>query len=131
MSQTLSTTKHRRVCLWWYAYTFDNAFRKLLHPVPKLLGKFVKNGDRVVIKPNIGWDRSPELAANTHPSVVKALVQHALEAGAKKVQVFDRTCNEERRCYNNSGILPDWKELNESRVQVEYIDERKFVPVKI
>ena len=48
MSQTLSTTKHRRVCLWWYAYTFDNALRKLLHPVPKLLGEFVKNGMTVM-----------------------------------------------------------------------------------
>ncbi|UFS69843.1 DUF362 domain-containing protein [Geomonas sp. RF6] len=66
--------------------------------------RFVKKGDVVVVKPNIGWDRSPEQAANTNPTVVKTVVQEALAAGAKKVKVFDRPCNDERRCYVNSGI---------------------------
>ncbi|MEI6305869.1 MAG: DUF362 domain-containing protein [Deltaproteobacteria bacterium] len=66
--------------------------------------KFVKAGDIVVVKPNIGWDRSPELAANTHPQVVRAVVEECLAAGAKKVKVFDNTCNDSRRCYVNSGI---------------------------
>ncbi len=35
--------------------------------------RFVKPGEIVVIKPNIGWDRTVEMAANTHPEVVKAL----------------------------------------------------------
>ena len=46
--------------------------------------QFVRPGDRVVVKPNIGWDRNPEQAATTHPLVVQALVVQALEAGAKK-----------------------------------------------
>ena len=54
---------------------------------------------RVVVKPNIGWDRTPEQAANTHPLVVRTLVKMALEAGAAQVLVFDNPCNEERRCY--------------------------------
>jgi uncharacterized protein (DUF362 family) len=44
--------------------------------------KFVKTGEHVVIKPNMAWDRSPDQAANTHPLVVKALVEHSLDAGA-------------------------------------------------
>src|SRR5512137_65863 len=66
--------------------------------------RFVNPGNVVVVKPNIGWDRSSEQGANTHPLVVRTLVEEALAAGAKKVKVFDRTCNDERRCYVNSGI---------------------------
>jgi len=65
---------------------------------------FVSRGDVVVLKPNIGWDRTPEQAANTNPEVVVALGEMCLAAGAKEVRVFDRTCNEPRRCYVNSGI---------------------------
>ena len=65
---------------------------------------FVSRDDIVVVKPNIGWDRTPEQAANTHPDVVKAVVAMCLEAGAKKVRVMDRTCNDPRRCYKRSGI---------------------------
>ena len=76
---------------------------KVLAPLGGMTA-LVKKGDRVVVKPNIGWDRTPEQGANTHPEVVKSLVKQALEAGAGQVLVFDRTCNEERRCYVNSGI---------------------------
>ena len=68
------------------------------------MGRFVKKGDTVVVKPNIGWDRSPEQAANTNPAVVAALVELCYPAGAKRVNVFDVTCNDARRCYENSGI---------------------------
>lgn len=66
--------------------------------------KFVKKGDIVLVKPNIGWDRTPEQAGNTNPLVVAALVDLSFKAGAKRVNVFDRTCNDARRCYANSGI---------------------------
>jgi len=95
------------------------------------MGRFVRPGDRVVVKPNIGWDRNPEQGANTHPQVVQAVVRQALAAGAKKVLVFDRTCNEQRRCYANSGIERAVRDLNDSRAVIEHIDQRKFVPVDI
>jgi uncharacterized protein (DUF362 family) len=66
--------------------------------------KFVKSGDTVVVKPNIGWDRKPEFAATTHPVVVKTIVEECLAAGARRVKVFDIPCNDPRRCYENSGI---------------------------
>ena len=68
------------------------------------MGKFVGKGDKVVIKPNIGWDRTPEMAACTNPEVVKTLVELALDAGAKKVIVIDNTTNQAKRCYVRSGI---------------------------
>lgn len=68
------------------------------------IGKFVKKGQNIVIKPNIGWDRTPEMAANTNPVLVKTLVKMCLDAGAKKVTVFDHTCDNWQKCYDKSGI---------------------------
>ena len=87
---------------------------------------FVKSGDIVVVKPNIGWDRTEELAANTHPEVVKTLVQLCLEAGAKQVRIFDRPCNDERRCYNQSGIRAAVEQIESDRVSLEYMDRRAY-----
>jgi uncharacterized protein (DUF362 family) len=66
--------------------------------------RFIARGDKVMIKPNIGWDRTPELAACTNPEVVKTLVELCLEAGAKEVTVMDNTTNQAQRCYARSGI---------------------------
>ena len=68
------------------------------------MGKFVKNGQKVVVKPNIGWDKVPELAANTNPKLVEEVVRQCLAAGAKEVIVFDNTCDNWKKCYENSGI---------------------------
>lgn len=68
------------------------------------MGRFVKSGDVVVVKPNIAWDRPPETGANTNPAVIAALVEMCYSAGAKRVNVFDNTCNTAERCYANSGI---------------------------
>lgn len=66
--------------------------------------RFVSPGDTVVIKPNMAWDRTPEQAANTDPEVVAAVVELVYKAKAKRVNVFDITCNNEKLCYENSGI---------------------------
>ncbi|MFV0270727.1 MAG: DUF362 domain-containing protein [Macellibacteroides fermentans] len=68
------------------------------------IGKFVKKGQKVVIKPNIGWDRAPEMAGNTNPELVAALVKQCLGAEAQKVTVFDHTCDNWQKCYETSGI---------------------------
>jgi uncharacterized protein (DUF362 family) len=68
------------------------------------MASFVGKGDRVVIKPNVGWDRTPEMAACTNPEVVRTLVELVLEAGAKKAVVIDNTTNQAKRCYVRSGI---------------------------
>jgi len=95
------------------------------------IGAFVQPGNRVVVKPNIGWDRKPEQAACTHPDVVKALVMLALEAGAAQVLVFDYPCDEVRRCYANSGIQAAVEAVNDKRAQIIFMEDRKFVRVKV
>jgi uncharacterized protein (DUF362 family) len=103
---------------------------KVLEPLGGIKA-FVKQGDRVVVKPNIGWDRKPEQAANTHPDIIKAIVKLCLDAGAKQVLVFDRSVNDVRRSYTNSGILAAVESINDPRAQCVYQDQKKFIPVKI
>jgi len=66
--------------------------------------RFISRGDIVLMKPNIGWDRTPEQAANTNPQVVAEVVRQCWNAGAKKVVVTDVSCNDPRRCFQRSGI---------------------------
>src|SRR3954466_378396 len=66
--------------------------------------RFISRGDLVLVKPNIGWDRTPEQAANTNPEVVAEIVRQCLNVGAKRVTVADVSCNEARRCFQRSGI---------------------------
>jgi uncharacterized protein (DUF362 family) len=68
------------------------------------IGRFVKKGERVTVKPNIGWDRAPEQAANTNPVLVGEMVRLCLAAGAAEVIVTDVSCNDPRRCFIRSGI---------------------------
>ncbi len=68
------------------------------------MGAFVRKGQTVVIKPNIGWAQAPETAANTNPKLVKRIIEHCLNAGAKKVYVFDNSCDSWSLSYKNSLI---------------------------
>ncbi|MCX7866773.1 DUF362 domain-containing protein [Limisphaera sp. VF-2] len=70
------------------------------------MGAFVKRGQTVVVKPNIGWDVPPERGANTHPELVARIIELCFEAGARSVSVFDNTVDQWRRAYETSGIEP-------------------------
>lgn len=99
---------------------------QLLQTALKEIGgmkRFVSKGDVVVIKPNIGWDRAPQFAATTNPDLVAELVKECLNAGAKTVKVFDRTCNTPRRCYQNSQIE---KKAKAAGAEVLQIRDNRF-----
>jgi uncharacterized protein (DUF362 family) len=85
--------------------------------------RFIAKGDKVMIKPNIGWDRTPELAATTNPEVVKTLVELAFEAGAKEVTVMDNTINQAARCYARSGIAEAAKSAG---AKVPFVNEYRL-----
>ncbi|HAR95068.1 MAG TPA: cytoplasmic protein [Deltaproteobacteria bacterium] len=93
------------------------------------IGRFVKAGNVVVIKPNIGWDRRPEQAANTHPGVIRALAQECIKAGARRVKVFDNPCNEPRRSYANSGIAGALRGLKD--VDLKHIETERFKKITL
>ena len=44
------------------------------------IGTFVQKGQKVLIKPNIGWDVIPEMAANTNPLLIKRIIEHCFKA---------------------------------------------------
>ncbi|MBD3183378.1 DUF362 domain-containing protein [Candidatus Poribacteria bacterium] len=87
------------------------------------MGRFVSKKDTVLVKPNIGWNRTPEQAANTNPYVVEAVVEMCKEAGAKKVKVIDYPVNSARITYSRSGIKDA---VDRADGSMEFADERKF-----
>src|SRR5512145_619008 len=91
--------------------------------------QFVKQGNTVVVKPNIGWDRKPEFAATTHPVVVKTIVEECLKAGARRVKIFDNPCNDPRRSYENSGIPAALKGMD--NVEIKQMDRERYRNTKM
>jgi uncharacterized protein (DUF362 family) len=68
------------------------------------IGRFIGPGERVALKPNCAWDRTPPQAANTDPELINALVRKCLEAGAESVVVVDNSCHDPERSFQRSGI---------------------------
>lgn len=116
---------------------------------------FIKKGDKVAVKPNIGWDKTPELGANTNPKLVTEIIKQCFDAGASEVTVFDHTCDDWRKCYANSGIeeaakaagakvvpahleiyykdvsLPKGKSLKKTKIHQAIVDADKWINVPI
>ena len=92
------------------------------------MGKFVTRNSIVVVKPNIGWNRTRIQAANTNPFVIEAVVELCLNAGAKEVKVFDRPCNPVRQTYERSGIK---SAVERAGGNIYEMDDRKFKDVAI
>ena len=89
---------------------------------------FVRRGDVVLVKPNVGWDRLPEQAANTDPEVIAEIVRACRAAGARKVVVADLSCNDPQRSFARSGIRAAAEEAG-----AEVLDARqlRLVPAEI
>lgn len=64
--------------------------------------KFVKKGDKVVIKPNPVGQSPPEMAINTHPDMVEAVVRECYRAGAADVLAVS---NDSMRSVEGNGTL--------------------------
>lgn len=90
--------------------------------------RFIHPGERVTIKPNIGWDRTPAQAATTNPLLVGEMVRLCLAAGAAEVVVSDVTCNDPRRCFIRSGIR---QEAEKAGGRVILPKEEDFVQMKL
>jgi uncharacterized protein (DUF362 family) len=68
------------------------------------IGRFVRPGDVVVVKPNVAFERSAALGATTNPEVVGALVSLLREAGAREVRVADNPIESPEACFVRSGV---------------------------
>ena len=90
---------------------------------------FIRKGQTVVVKPNIGWAREPETGADTNPALVKRIVEHCYQAGAKKVFVFDNTCHNWKKCYTLSQIEASARDAGATVAPGN--DERYYEEVRI
>jgi uncharacterized protein (DUF362 family) len=88
------------------------------------ISRFVKKGQRVVLKPNMSFARTPEFSATTHPLVVAAVAHACMEAGAHQVLVLDHTLQRAELCLERTGIRDACKNI--SGVHVLALQERKF-----
>jgi len=88
------------------------------------ISRFVKKGQRVVLKPNMSFTRTPEFGATTHPQVVATVAQACMEAGAQQVLVLDHTLHRAEICLERTGIREACKDI--PGVHVLALQERKF-----
>ncbi len=88
------------------------------------ISRFVKKGQRVVLKPNMSFARTPEFSATTHPLVVATVAQACADAGAQQILVLDHTLHRAELCLERTGIQEACKNI--SGVHVLAIQERKF-----
>jgi uncharacterized protein (DUF362 family) len=88
------------------------------------ISRFVKKGNRVVLKPNMSFANPPEWASTTHPQVVAAVAQSCMEAGAERVLVIDHPLRKAELCLKRSGIEEACKPIK--GVHVLAVEDRKF-----
>ena len=94
------------------------------------MGRFVRPGQRVVIKPNMSFDNPPEMATTTHPAVVSTLVALCQEAGADTVMVRDHTLRGVEQCLEHTGIREACQPLAGSDVRGVNVPDG-FAPTSI
>lgn len=71
------------------------------------IAHYIKPGDIVLIKPNVAFDRSPNLGATTHPEIIEALTRLLLiECRAREVRVADNPVESPADCFAKSGVGP-------------------------
>ena len=88
------------------------------------ISRFVKRGQRVVLKPNMSFNNPPDRATTTHPQVVATVAQACMEAGAQRVMVLDYPLRKGELCLERSGIRDACKPLE--GVHVLALEDRKF-----
>lgn len=87
------------------------------------IDKFVTPGEKILIKPNAGFDRPPILGATTSPQVITAIVELCLAAGAREVIVTDNPINSPQASFTRSQIAPA---AEQAGGKVYYLTDRDF-----
>lgn len=81
------------------------------------MARFVKSGQKVVIKPNMSFPNPPEWGSTTHPDVVRELVSLCFKAGAASVLVLDHPLRSAELCLERSGLKAACGSLPNTRVE--------------
>ena len=89
------------------------------------IGKFVKSGDVVVIKPNMAFPNPPAWGSTTNPEVVSAVVKLCIDGGARIVLVMDNPMSRPEQCLERTGIAAACEKLGSKKVRVSMETERR------
>ena len=68
------------------------------------IGRFIRGGDRVMVKVNAAFAAPAALSATTNPELAAELVRLCRAAGASAVLVTDNPINDPESCFALSGI---------------------------
>jgi uncharacterized protein (DUF362 family) len=79
------------------------AVKQVLEPLGGMRA-FVKKGQKVLIKPNVGFPTPPEQHATTSPAMLKAVAREVLDCGAAKVLILDNPTRRPEACMRVVGI---------------------------
>jgi len=85
----------------------ESQAQRMIEAALKAMGgidKFIKRGDIVVVKPNVAFDKNPDLAATSQPDSVAAVVKMCLAAGAREVRVCDNPINNPESCFFKTKV---------------------------
>ena len=88
------------------------------------MGKYVESGNRVLLKPNVGFPNPPQWATTTHPVVVEAVARLCLEAGADRVLIMDHPVRQATISFEKSGIGAIGG--TSKRISVIPLDQKRF-----
>ena len=72
------------------------------------IGTFIRQGDTVLLKPNVSFPNPEHFGSTTSPLVVKAVAELALNAGAGRIIVADNTMQDSVLCFDKTGIQLRW-----------------------
>lgn len=86
--------------------------------------RFVKPGNRVVLKPNLGFPNHPEEAATTSPEVVRETAQLCQQAGAREVLILDYPVTHHEMCLELSGIQQACRDIPQTHAAT--LHDQKF-----
>lgn len=93
------------------------------------IGRFVRPGQIVAIKPNASWAYPPGTASSTDPDVLRALILMVREAGAQRILVMDHCALDPgtTECLQVSGIGAVVDELGVEKVFPDrYVSPRRL-----
>jgi uncharacterized protein (DUF362 family) len=94
------------------------------------ISRFVKKGQRVILKPNMSFANPPERGSTTHPLVVTTVAQACLEAGAQQVLVLDHTLQRAELCLQRTGMRDAFSQIKGVTL-VTPQDKKFFREIKI
>jgi uncharacterized protein (DUF362 family) len=82
------------------------------------IGKFVRKGSHVVLKPNAGFANPPDWGSTTHPDTVVAVAKACIDAGAKSVTVVEFPQGRGIKCLERCGLIAALQALPQVKIKV-------------